>query len=60
MTKGPTMTIPDQHLTVLLRLAPCYLGPPKEVDGPPEGYARIYHNRTGRAFTDVKLPDIAM
>lgn len=54
------MTIPDQHLTVLLRLAPCYLGPPKEVDGPPEGYARIYHNRTGRAFTDVKLPEIAM
>eukprot|EP00438_Fugacium_kawagutii_P007378 Skav203430 [mRNA] locus=scaffold727:63371:64093:+ [translate_table: standard] len=36
-------------------LAPCYLGPPKEVDGPPEGYARIYHNRRRTAWTDYKL-----
>ena len=28
------------------RLAPCYLGPPKEVDAVAEGYARVYHNRT--------------
>eukprot|EP00434_Breviolum_minutum_P033829 symbB.v1.2.029934.t1/scaffold3324.1/size59041/2 len=36
-------------------LAPCYLGPPKEVEGPPEGYARIYHNRRRTAWTDYKL-----
>ncbi|CAJ1455362.1 unnamed protein product [Effrenium voratum] len=36
-------------------LAPCYLGPPKEVEGPPAGYARIYHNRRRTAWTDYKL-----
>ncbi|CAE7430733.1 Ankk1 [Symbiodinium natans] len=36
-------------------LAPCYLGPPKEVDAVAEGYARVYHNRRRTAWTDYKI-----
>ncbi|CAE7034070.1 Ankk1 [Symbiodinium sp. KB8] len=38
-------------------LAPCYLGPPKEVDAVPEGYARVYHNRRRTSWTDYKLAE---
>lgn len=55
---GPNASQPLAKMPIARRqLAPCYLGPPKdtEVEGPPEGYARIYHNRRRTAWTDYKL-----